>query len=437
MTQRLGDWARLPAVRAAAPAVLLLVASLVVNGTGPLGNNDLLPLDDVSDHAVAWWTATACAVAAVALRGRWPVAMTAVAAATVAAHLLLPTPITLVDLSVLVLLYAVALRRPRAVSLAVLGGLVALATAWCVSNAVTARPGPRPPDAVRPALPSPRPPEVVRTAPRPEQAFPPPGDDSSDTSRSEWTVFVSALVAAWAVGSGTRSRRAHLEELRARARELERDRDLQAAFAVAAERGRISRELHDVVAHGLSVMVIQAQGGAAALDNRPADTRSALDAIVRTGRESLADMRRVLAAVGAVDDAWHPQPGLAQLTALVAQVRKAGTPVGLRVEGTTVPLPSTVDLSAYRIVQEALTNTMKHAGRGARAEVVLTYGEAEVGIAVSDDGRGAVDAAGGGGNGLRGMRERVRLLGGSLVAEPGPGGGFVVRAALPIRGSGA
>ncbi|HWO61901.1 MAG TPA: ATP-binding protein, partial [Umezawaea sp.] len=143
-----------------------------------------------------------------------------------------------------------------------------------------------------------------------------------------------------------------------------------------------------------------------------------------------------LAAVGAVDDTWHPQPGLSQLTALVAQVRKAGTPVGLRVEGTTVPLPSTVDLSAYRIVQEALTNTMKHAGKGAKAEVVLTYEKAEVGIRVSDDGRGAAGGAGGG-NGLRGMRERVKLLGGRLVAEPGPGGGFVVQAALPIRGSGS
>jgi signal transduction histidine kinase len=260
--------------------------------------------------------------------------------------------------------------------------------------------------------------------------------ESWDTSSDELTVFLSALVAAWAIGSGTRSRRAHLDELRARARELERDRDLQAAFAVAAERGRISRELHDVVAHGLSVMVIQAQGGAAALDNRPADTRSALDAIVRTGRESLADMRRVLAAVGAVDDTWHPQPGLGQLTALVAQVRKAGTPVAVRVEGATAPLPSTVDLSAYRIVQEALTNTMKHAGRGAKAEVVLSYAEEEIGIRVGDDGRGATGGSGGG-NGLRGMRERVRLLGGSLVTGPGPAGGFVVRAALPIRGSGS
>ncbi|MEO6090970.1 MAG: sensor histidine kinase [Umezawaea sp.] len=426
MRERLGEWAHLPAVRDTALAALLLVASLLVNGANALWNNDR-SLVDVSDHAAGWWTATVFAVVAVALRSRWPIPMTAVAAATVTVHLLLPAPIALVDLSALFLLYTVAIRHRRAVSLAVLGCLVLLATGWYVANAFSAMPVPRPSKSARPA-------PNVPMRPVPEPVFR-PEDDSGGTSRDELTVFVSALVAAWAIGSAARSRRAHLDELRARARELERDRDLQAAFAVAAERGRISRELHDVVAHGLSVMVIQAQGGAAALDNRPADTRSALDAIVRTGRESLADMRRVLAAVGAVDDTWHPQPGLAQLTALVTQVRKAGTPVGLHVEGTTVPLPSTVDLSAYRIVQEALTNTMKHAGRGAKAEIVLSYEKAEVGIRISDDGHGVADHTGGG-NGLRGMRERVRLLGGSLVTEAGPGGGFVVRAALPIQGSG-
>ena len=409
-------WTRSPAVLDAVLAVVLLVVGAVVT----VANEPPSP---------GWWAATASAVVAVALRRRWPVPLTAVAAAAVTTHVLLPMPISVVDLSVLVLLYTVALRRKRAVSLAVLGCLVVLAAGWSVANAFAVRSDPRPPDVVRPVPPPPRPAPI----PRPEPVFL-PQDDTWGTSRDELTVFVSALVAAWAVGSATRSRRAHLEQLRARARELERDRDLQAAFAVAAERGRISRELHDVVAHGLSVMVIQAQGGAAALDTRPADTRSALDAIVRTGRESLADMRRVLAAVGAVDDTWHPQPGLAQLTSLVGQVRKAGTPVDLRVEGTTVPLPSTVDLSAYRIVQEALTNTMKHAGKGAKAEVVLSYGATGIGIRIGDDGRGAVEGTGGG-NGLRGMRERARLLGGSLVAERGPGGGFVVRADLPIRGS--
>ncbi|HWO65373.1 MAG TPA: histidine kinase dimerization/phosphoacceptor domain-containing protein, partial [Umezawaea sp.] len=286
MRERLGEWARLPAVRDAVLAAVLLTATLSVNGTNAVWNGDLGPariVDDV-DQAAAWWAASLVAVVAVALRGRWPVPMTALAAATVTTHVLLPAPIAVVDLSVLILLYTVALRHRRAVSLAVLGCLVLLATGWAVANAFAERPAAEPP--------GPRPPRVAPAPPpRPEPVFL-PSENVWDTSLSELTVFASALLAAWAVGSSTRSRRAHLDELRARAKELERDRDLQAAFAVAAERGRISRELHDVVAHGLSVMVIQAQGGAAALDNRPADTRSALDAIVRTGRESLADMRR-------------------------------------------------------------------------------------------------------------------------------------------------
>jgi signal transduction histidine kinase len=195
--------------------------------------------------------------------------------------------------------------------------------------------------------------------------------------------------------------------------------------------------MHDVVAHGLSLIVIQAQGADAALDNRPADTRSALRAIVRTGRDSLADMRRVLAALGEVEDAWHPQPGLAQLPGLLEQVRTAGTEVRLRVAGTPAALPSAVDLSAYRIVQEALTNVMKHAGTGASADVVLEYSDAEIAVEVGDDGRIPNGHAGpgvGGGNGLRGMDRRVQLLGGRLSAEPEAGGGFRVRATLPIEG---
>ncbi|WNV88520.1 sensor histidine kinase [Umezawaea sp. Da 62-37] len=426
MTKRLRDWPCLPAVL---DAVLALVF-LLVGAAADLGWSESgVPNVDPADRAALWWVATVLAAVAIALRRRLPVRMTAVAAASVMTHLLLGLPLEVVDLGVLVLLYTVAVRYRRTVSITVLGVLVGLAAGWSVHNVLVEHRTAGPPDPGR---------RIAPVPPRPGQLPPPPDPstgDPSDVFRDELFVCVSALLAAWAIGFGTRSRRAHLDELRARARELERDRDLQAAFAVAAERGRISRELHDVVAHGLSVMVIQAQGGAAALDSRPADTRSALDAIIRTGRDSLADMRRVIAAVGAVEDTWHPQPGLAQLTALVGQVRKAGTPVGLEVEGTAAPLPSTVDLSAYRIVQEALTNTMKHAGRGAKAEVVLSYTDEGVVIRVSDDGRGP-DGGTDGGNGLRGMRERARLLGGSLVAEPGPDGGFVVLADLPIRGSG-
>jgi signal transduction histidine kinase len=259
------------------------------------------------------------------------------------------------------------------------------------------------------------------------------GDRASGPAR--WSgplVLGSALLAASAIGDGSRSRRAYLDQLTARAHDLEREQDQRAALAVAAERERISRELHDVVAHGLSLIVIQAQGGAAALDDQPAETRAALAAIVRTGRGALADMRRVLDVMGEVDDAWHPQPGLAHVPTLVDQVRRAGVTVALRAEGTAAPLPVPVDLAAYRIVQEALTNVMKHAGTGSSAGVVLAYRADALDLRISDDGGAATSA--GDGNGINGMRERVRLLGGAFSAGPGPDRGFEVNANLPLVG---
>ncbi|WP_460492498.1 sensor histidine kinase [Dactylosporangium cerinum] len=190
--------------------------------------------------------------------------------------------------------------------------------------------------------------------------------------------------------------------------------------------------MHDVVAHGLAVIVMQAQGGAAAFAKRPADTLAALDTIVATGRASLADMRHVLSSLDQVTDA-APVPGLADLPRLVDQVRQAGTPVELRVDGAARAVPTGVGVSAYRIIQEALTNTMKHAGPGARARVSVTYGVTEVVLEAVDDGR---PVAAGTGNGLRGMRERVALLGGSVTAGPGPDGGYVVRARIPLDPAG-
>jgi len=419
MTQRLQGWARRPAVQDTGLAVALLVVGLLVNGMDP----EIFP--------ALWWLATASVVIALALRRRWPVPMLAVCVLAVSTHVAMALPFLMIDLGVLISMYTVATLHRRAFSLLVLAFVLLLATGWTLYCVANVRPEPGVADLFRDVEPLP-------PLPLPERHM--PRGKPITLEKSAWAATLNglaalgfALIAAWAVGAGTRSHRAYLAGLRARAEELELERDQQAALAVAAERGRISRELHDVVAHGLSVMVIQAQGGAAALDNRPTDTRVALDAIVKTGRDSLADMRRVLAAVGAVDAAWHPQPGLAQLSTLLSQVRDAGTPVRLRVEGEAPTLPSTVDLSAYRIVQEALTNTMKHAGGGAKATVLLSFSPAEVGIEVSDDGRGAAGSSGGG-NGLRGMRERARLLGGRLTAEPGPHGGFVVRATLPIRG---
>jgi signal transduction histidine kinase len=368
-------------------------------------------------------------MAAVTLRRRWPLPMIAACTASAAVHLAQAVPPMIIECGVLVLLYTVAAHRGRTVSLAVLAGLLLLVTGWSMYYTLNARPVPG-----LPTL------NFQISHDRPDPSTGP--DDVAIVTRSggsnSWSglfVIGSGLVASWAIGSGTRNRRAYLNQLHARAQDLERERDQQAALAVAAERGRISREMHDVVAHGLSVIVIQAQGGAAALHNRPADTEAALEAIVKTGRDCIADMRQVLAAVGEVDDTWHPQPGLAQLPTLLTQVRRAGTPVRLHVEGVPTALPSTMDLSAYRIVQEALTNTMKHARTGTTAEVVLSYHDAEVSIEVSDDGQGTTRSEGG--NGLRGMHERVKLLGGRLTAESGSCGGFTVRAILPIEGRGA
>jgi signal transduction histidine kinase len=243
-------------------------------------------------------------------------------------------------------------------------------------------------------------------------------------------VSILVLVLAFAIGIATRNRRAHLATLEQRAADLEREQGQRAALATAAERARIARELHDAVAHGISVMVVQAQGAAAAQSRHPERTAAALQDIIATGRASLAEMRRLLGVVRA-DPQLAPQPGIAALPALVDTVRAAGTPVRLSIEGEPVPLPAGVELSAYRVVQEALTNTLKHAGPGAAAAVRLCFRPDELEIEVRDDGTAVstVDT----GNGLRGIAERVGMLRGELTAGPCPEGGFLVRVRLPVE----
>jgi signal transduction histidine kinase len=212
----------------------------------------------------------------------------------------------------------------------------------------------------------------------------------------------------------------------------ERERDVAAREAVAAERARIARELHDVVAHSVSVMVVQAQAGPRLLaePNRLRDTFHSIEA---TGKEALVELRRLLGVLrgGEEHAATAPQPGLGSLETLLGQVREAGLRVDLRVEGEPVPLPAGVDLSAYRIVQEALTNTLKHAGR-AEAEVIVRYDAAAVEVEILDNGVGPHTRANGAGHGLVGMRERVALYGGLLEAGSRNGHGFTVRARLPL-----
>jgi signal transduction histidine kinase len=250
---------------------------------------------------------------------------------------------------------------------------------------------------------------------------------------------------AWLVGEVMRSRRASVADLAERTARLERERDLEARRAAAEERLRIARELHDVVAHNLSVVVVQAQAAQRILDRDVERARGVVDSIGRTGREALDEMRRLLgllrsgepAGDGQGDGPFGPQPGLARIGELVDQVGTAGLPVSLRVEGAQRPLEAAVDLSAFRIVQEALTNALKHAGP-AHAEVVLRYRPSDLELTVSDDGRGGSARFDGGpvpgsGHGLVGMRERVELFGGELAAGPRPGGGYQVRARLPLK----
>jgi signal transduction histidine kinase len=247
---------------------------------------------------------------------------------------------------------------------------------------------------------------------------------------------------AWLVGDNRRVQRAYTRELEARAARLEHDREIEATRAVTEERGRIARELHDVVTHSVTVMTVQASAARRVVRTSPDDADTALAAIESTGRDALAEMRRLLGVLR-TDDAdadLRPQPGLDRIDELVTQLNAAGLPVDLQIYGDRRPLPSGVDLAAYRIVQEALTNSLKHAGL-ARATVRLRYDADALDVRVADDGRGAAAALLGSdrvgaesGHGLIGMRERVNLYGGEFEAAPRPEGGYAVHARIPLDG---
>jgi signal transduction histidine kinase len=239
------------------------------------------------------------------------------------------------------------------------------------------------------------------------------------------------LAAAYGVGFALRGQRIQSTVLAQRAERLEREREQKARLAVAEERVRIARELHDIVAHAISVVVVQAQAGQRVLEGEQASAREALSSIETTGRQALVEMRRLLGILRKEDRelALAPRPSLAYLDVLAERVREAGLPVELHVEGEAKPLPPGVDLSAYRIVQEALTNALKHAGP-ASAQVVVRYRPKEVELEITDDGRGCVDGSQGG-HGLLGMRERAALVGGDVESGPNGRRGYTVRARLP------
>jgi signal transduction histidine kinase len=335
----------------------------------------------------------------VVFRRRYPAGTFAVAVAAGASQVLTGNRPLLTDLAIPVLLYTLAAYRPRRLSipglLVCLAGSVVAVNLWIPHR----------------------------------------------LSMLDWVLagtifFAGPSVLAWVLGDSMRYRRAYYASLEERAARLEWERDAQAQIAAAAERARIARELHDVVAHNVSVMVVQADGASYALRRDPARAAEALAAISSTGRQALAEMRRLLGVLRRDEDVTGPEraplPGIGQLDELLEQSRAAGLPVTFSVAGVPQQLPDGAALAAYRIVQESLTNTRKHGGPRASAHVALRYLEDALVLQVTDDGQGAAMASDGAGHGLAGMRERVAVYGGSVDARPRPGGGFQVTARLPL-----
>ena len=261
-----------------------------------------------------------------------------------------------------------------------------------------------------------------------------------DWPRAASLLADSALnAAAGFAGYYARTRRAYLEAAQDRAGRLERERDQQAQLAAAAERARIAREVHDIVAHNIAVMIALADGAAYTAETNPGQAASVMGQVSATGRSALAEMRRLVGVLREPAEPGHaPQPGLDDIEELIAAVRAAGLPARLTVTGPPFPLPGSAQLALYRITQEALTNTLKHAP-GATAEVRVAYRPGQVELEVTDDGRtGAVPAGGepagprGGGHGIAGMRERAAIFGGQVSAGPRPGGGWRVRTVLRL-----
>jgi signal transduction histidine kinase len=238
----------------------------------------------------------------------------------------------------------------------------------------------------------------------------------------------------YAIGRTVRARAGRERTYREQSERLDAGRDESARKAAYEERARIARELHDVIAHSVSVMVIQAGGARLVMGSDPDRAEGALRSVERAGRDALAEMRRLLGVLESDADprALAPQPGLADIQDLLARAGASGLATDLQIDGAPVTVSPALDLCAYRIVQEALTNAIKHAGP-ARAEVLVRWALGALELEISDDGRGPAPASSGsGGHGLVGMRERAVLHGGSVESGAGDGGGFIVRARLPL-----
>jgi len=351
---------------------------------------------------------TLCQTVPLTWRRRAPYAVLAVTTAAATVHLALGFKPTFAEAAMVVSLYTVAAHRPRRPALIAAGAFAAAMVGYGVIA---------------------------------EARYPSPFEDSLQS----WVLTFIQFAAAFFLGDLQKRRLAYMAKLEALNAQLASEQELRSRWAVAEERGRIARELHDVVAHSVSVMVVQAGAARRTLGASPDQAVAALGQIESTGRQALVEMRRLLGLLrdgDQEDAALAPQPSLEHLDSLAAAAREAGLPVEVAVEGEPRPLPAGVDLSAYRIVQEALTNSLKHAGP-ARAKVRICYGREVLEVQVSDDGNGSESAFGRqpvdsdrqdrrSGNGLIGMRERVAMFGGTLEAGARPGGGYRVAARLPL-----
>lgn len=330
----------------------------------------------------------------VAVRRRWPVPVLAAIAAAVLAEQTYGTSLNFGGFALLIAVFTVATETPRRTSLPVLAALPAyLVVAILLYD--TAHPNPTP------------------------------------AVLADFVTAMAIFGTAWLAGDSLRTRRTRTAALEERAERLEREHAEAARLAVQNERALIARELHDVVAHSVSVMVIQASGARRVLEQQPAEASAALATIEATGREALAEMRRLLGIIRS-DDApapLSPQLGLSNLGPLIANARAAGVVAELSIDGTPRPLPPGIDLAVYRIVQEAVTNTIKHAAP-ARATIRVGYDPGAMVVDIRDDGRRWSPGAQGG-HGLVGMEERVRLYGGEFEAGPLPEGGFAIHASIP------
>ncbi|MFC6020718.1 sensor histidine kinase [Plantactinospora solaniradicis] len=402
-------------------AVVLLAAAAYLP---PSGGTTVGRSGENVDMVRYWWLFAVPLFVALFLQHRWPLPALALAVVGAAGHLYYARleVVSLVDLVVAITLYTVANRaRARWTTVAVTGALLAGVVVTNFFVLLSARAGGLE-GGQRSAV-------LVNTVGKERNRKPVLGLLAGAAGNGMGMMLV--LASAAALGEGARARRKYHEIAEQRAADLERDRGRQVELATVAERARISRELHDVVAHSLTVMVAQAQAASATQHRRPELSTEAMDDVVTTGRAALAEMRRLLGTVAGPSDGQGP--GLDGLSELLDRVRAAGTPVRLGIDGQLVPLPPAVDLTAYRIVQEALTNTIKHARPGARAEVRLAFAAHRVDVEVTDDGAGLlVTPTPSRGNGLRGITERVALLGGQVAVGPRPDAGFGVRASLRL-----